>query len=186
MSRTAYKAVEEAGVVGVFRHVDAVVEAVRRAREQGWTALRVYQPVPSHTILAEVAPPEKSPVRFFALWGGVAGTVLGFALASFVGIKMHTYQGLLVGGKPPVSVPAYIIIAFELTVLLGALATLAGFILFSKLPRGENVAGYGPEFSEDRFGVFIPCDANQAEPVMALLREAGAEQVRFEEVYEED
>ncbi|MCL6482056.1 MAG: DUF3341 domain-containing protein [Firmicutes bacterium] len=186
MSRAGYKTVEEAGVIGVFRYVDVVVEAIRLARERGWTALRVYQPVPSHTILAEVAPPEKSPVRFFALWGGIAGTVLGFALASFAGIKMHTYQGLLVGGKPPVSVPAYIIIAFELTVLLGGLATLAGFLLFSRLPRGENVAGYAPEFSEDRFGVFIPCEADQAEQVMALLREAGAEQVRFEEVYEED
>jgi hypothetical protein len=186
MSRAEYKTVEEAGVIGVFRYVDVVVEAIRRAREQGWQALRVYQPVPSHTILAEVAPPEKSPVRFFALWGAIAGTILGFTLASFAGLKMHTYQGLLVGGKPPVSVPAYIIIGFELTVLLGGLATLAGFIIFSKLPRGENVAGYVPEFSEDRFGVFIPCEAGDAEQVMALLRDAGAEEVRFEEVFEED
>ncbi|HEY4717136.1 MAG TPA: quinol:electron acceptor oxidoreductase subunit ActD, partial [bacterium] len=39
-----------------------------------------------------------------------------------------------VGGKPVVSIPAFVIIAFELTILFGALATFFGFLLFSKLP----------------------------------------------------
>jgi hypothetical protein len=179
MSAARAKLLDGSGVVGVFAYVDVAVEAVRRLRERGWDAVRVYAPVPSHALLAEAdAGAKASPMRAFALIGGITGTIAGFALASFAGMKMHTYQGLLVGGKPPVSIPAYLIIGFELTVLIGALATMAGFLINARLPKFRRPVGYDEKFSDDRFGVFVPCDAEYVEAVTELLSAAGAEEVR--------
>ena len=69
---------------------------------------------------------------------------------------------LLVGGKPIAAVPPYVVIGFELTILLGALSTVAGVILLSAL---KKIAGAGltiPRFSDDRIGIFVPCGADQA------------------------
>lgn len=187
MSGPAPTLLRESGVLGVFAYVDVAVEALRRLRERGWQAVRVHLPVPRHEILEEITPRAASPVRVFSLVGGVAGTAAGFALASWAGMKMHTYQGLLVGGKPPISIPAYVVIGFELTVLIGALATMAGFLLNARLPNWRLMAGrdhvgpgYDAKFSEDRFGIFVPCDPARCEEVKKLLGAAGAEEVRVE------
>ncbi len=181
MSSTGTIMNHQAGVLGIFAHVDVTVEALRRLRERGLPAVRVHAPMPSHTILEEVAPRAISPVRVFALVGGIAGTIAGFALASFTGWKMHTFQGLLVGGKPPISLPAYFIIGFEFTVLFGAAATLLGFLINARLPKWKAVIGYDPRFSDDRFGIFVTCDRRRWDEVRGLLLAAGAEEVRIEE-----
>ncbi len=181
MSAATMPVTKQSGMVGVFAYVDVTAEALRRLREQGWQAVHVYLPVPRHEILEEVGPRAESPVRVFSLVGGVAGTVAGFALASYCGIKMHSYQGLLVGGKPPIAIPAYVVIGFELTVLLGALATAVGFLLNARLPRWKKAPGYDARFTEDRFGIFVPCERAHRGEVKKLLVAVGAEEVRVEE-----
>lgn len=168
------------GVVGVFSYVDVTVEALRRLREAGWPAVRVFLPAPRHEILAEVEGRRISPVRTFSLVGAVTGTIAGFALASYCGVQMHSFQSLMVGGKPAIAIPAYIVIGFELTVLIGAIATLLGFLLNSGLPNWGRAPGYDAKFSDDRFGIFVPCEAPRAEEVKRLLSVAGAEEVRVE------
>lgn len=182
MNAKRSRAINASGVVGIFAYVDVAVEAVRRLRESGWQAVRVYTPVPNHALLEEVGRDAKrSPMRAFALVGGIAGTIAGFGLASFAGLKMHSFQGLLVAGKPPVSIPAYLIVGFELTVLIGALATMAGFLINARLPRWRPAPGYDAKFSDDRFGIFVPCNASRFDEVGKLMRAIGAESVRVEE-----
>ncbi|MGZ8432659.1 MAG: quinol:electron acceptor oxidoreductase subunit ActD, partial [Candidatus Deferrimicrobiaceae bacterium] len=53
---------------------------------------------------------------------------------------------LIVGGKPIVSVPPFLIIAFALTILFGALSTFAGFLLLSRLPSLQGIR------SEEEYG----------------------------------
>jgi hypothetical protein len=181
MSTAATMPISETGVLGIFVYVDVAVEGMRRLRERGWRVVRVHAPVPSHALMEEVEPRAISPVRVFALVGGIAGTLAGFALASFAGWKMHSFQGLLVGGKPPIALPAYFIIGFELTVLIGALATLAGFLINARLPKWRAAGGYDDRFSDDRFGIFVPCDRTRWDEVRGLLTTAGAEEVRIVE-----
>ena len=50
---------------------------------------------------------------------------------------------LVVGGKPIGSIPPYVVIAFELTILLGALSTVAAVALFSIL-MGKRGVAYDP------------------------------------------
>ena len=53
------------------------------------------------------------------------------------------------------------VIAFELTILLGALSTVAAVALFSVL-LGKRGMAYDPRFSDDQIGIFVPAGADQA------------------------
>lgn len=166
------------GVLGIFAHLDTTMEAVRRLEERGRRDVRVVSPVPRHEIL-DALYDRPSPVRLYSLIGGITGTIAGFALAAYAGLMMHRMV-LTVSGKPVLAIPAYFVIGFEVTVLLGALATMAGFLIHSRLPAWWRRVPYDPRFSDDRFGVFISCEQAQAPELEAVLKQAGAEEVRFE------
>ena len=166
---------EVSDVVGIFAHVDATARAVQALKSRGLTDFSVYTPVPVEEI-EEVVEHERpvSPVRFFTLVGGLTGTVTAFALTIWSSLKWD----LVVGGKPVVSIPPFVIIAFELTILLGGLCTLLGLLILGRLPKIGRSAGYDPRFTVDRFGVVVRCPAAMAEAARQCLREAGAEEVR--------
>ena len=69
----------------------------------------------------------------------------------------------LVGGKTIGSIPPYVVIAFELTILLGALSTVAAVALFSIL-MGKRGVPYDPQFSDDKIGIFVPAAQDAARP----------------------
>ncbi len=158
------------GVLGSFVHVDAAVDAIRALKAQGHTDLTVYSPAPNHEIEEALDHPV-SPVRLFTLIGGATGCAAGFAMT----IWMSNNWPLLVGGKPFASIPPYVVIGFELTILLGALSTVAGVILLSFF--GGRKAPYRERFSDDQIGVFVPCRADQAAAVEGLLQRAGSVEV---------
>src|SRR5215467_2779302 len=164
-----------ANVLGVFAHVDTTVAAIRQLRAKGFPDLTVYMPAPVHDIEEEVERVRPlSKVRFFTLIGGLTGTATG----SFLTIWTSHIWGLLTGGKDPVSIPPFIIIAFELTILLGGLSTVLAILVLGRLPKLRPSLTYDPRFTVDRFGVAVTCPAEKADAAGTVLRSAGAEEVR--------
>jgi len=164
-----------ANVLGVFAHVDTTLDAIRRLRAKGFSELTVYTPVPVEEIEEEIEKVRPlSGVRFFTLLGALTGTATGFFLTIWSSMKWE----LITGGKAPVSFPPFIIIAFELTILFGGLATLVAMLLLGKLPKTKPSLTYDPRFTLDRFGVAVACPPETAEQVRSLLTGAGAEEVR--------
>ena len=161
-------------VLASFIHVDAAVEAIRALRARGHRDLVVYSAAPNHEI-EEALDHSVSPVRLFTLIGGLTGCAAGFGMT----IWMSLDWPVLVGGKTIASIPPYVVIAFELTILLGALSTVAAMILFSVLMDKKGVA-YDPRFSDDLIGIFVPVKAEQQGGIEHLLRAAGALEVRHE------
>ena len=159
------------GVLGSFVHVDAATDAIRALKAQGLAELTVYTPAPNHEIEEALDLPV-SPVRLFTLIGGVAGCSAGFGMT----IWMANNWPLLVGGKPTAPIPPYVVIGFELTILLGALSTVAGIIMMSTLGRRKR-ALYREKFSDDQIGVFVACRPDQTAAVEGLLRRAGCQEV---------
>jgi molybdopterin-containing oxidoreductase family membrane subunit len=113
-------------------------------------------------------------VRFFTLVGALTGTATGFFLTIWTSLKWE----LVTGGKAPVSIPPFVIIGFELTILFGGLATLLALLVFGRLPKLRPSPSYDPRFTLDRFGVSVGCPSERAQAVSALLSAAGAEEVR--------
>lgn len=88
---------------------------------------------------------------------------------------------LITGGKPIVSMPTFIVIAFELTILFGALGTLLGLLVIARSPRLRIGPAFDPRFCEDQFGLFVFCTPDQLAFTSHILREAGAVEVRHVE-----
>ncbi|MBM4050904.1 MAG: DUF3341 domain-containing protein, partial [Planctomycetes bacterium] len=132
--------------------------------------LDVLTPVPDEELLAAVAH-RPSPVGFLTLAGGLFGMVFGFAGAAWT----HAQMGLITAGKPVVSIPPFIIVAFEMTVLFGALATLAGVVLLCRLPRPRLSTHYDPRASEDHYVLVVRSSPDRAEAAASILKAAGGE-----------
>jgi hypothetical protein len=160
-----------AGVLASFEHIDAATDAIRALRARGHKDMTVYSSHPNHE-LEEALETPTSPVRLFTLVGGLTGCTAGFAMA----IWMNLDWPLLVGGKPMASVPAFVVLGFELTVLIGALSSVLGVALLALLLRNKGAA-YDPRFSDDRIGIFVPAAGDQARAVEELVRTAGAVEV---------
>ena len=164
-----------ASVLGIFAHVDTTLQAIRELRAKGFADLTVYTPVPVEEIGEEIEHVRPlSKVRLFTVVGGVTGTATGFFLTIWSSLKWE----LVTGGKAPVSIPPFVIIGFELTILFGGIATLIAVFLLGRLPKIRQSATYDPRFTLDRFGIAVACPSDRAQTVSALLSAAGAEEVR--------
>lgn len=162
------------GVLGVFGHLDATVNAVKDLKSKGNEDFTVYSPMPRHELEDAIDRPVSS-VRVYTLVGAIAGCAVG----AWITLYMSLDWPIQVGGKPIASIPPYIVIMFEMTVLFGALNTLLGVALNAlRAARREGTIAYDPRFSNDKFGVFVPCPAAQAAAMESLLKQHGAEEVR--------
>lgn len=164
------------GVLGFFFHVDSSVEAIKDLKKAGFETLTVMSPVPHHEI-EEALGKRESRVRFFTLTGAILGCISGFALTIYTSVVWP----LPTGGKPIVSLPPYAIIAFELTILLGALANLLGLLITGRLPSFFRKKVYDRKFCEDRIGIFVTCEEEKIPVVEEILKTSGAEEVRLEQ-----
>lgn len=161
------------GVVGHFDHYDRFLQAIRTFRESGYDNLRVASPVPHHEI-DEALERRESPVRAFTLAFAILGTIAGL----FLTINTSVSYPLITGGKPIVSMPPYLVIVFEMTIMMGAIGTLLGLLVNARVPRVLIGPAYHPRFSEDQFGLFVFCTPDQIEGASSIFRGAGAVEVR--------
>jgi hypothetical protein len=161
------------GTLGVYDGVDAAAMTIERLRAAGIKRMTVFSPVPSHE-LEHALHAGESPVRLFTLVGGLTGAAAGFAFPTWTSMDWP----LITGGKPIISMVAWTIIAFELTILFGALSTVAGLFINARLPQRRIMQVYDPAFSSDRFGVFVTPPAGREAQVRDIMRENGAAEIR--------
>ena len=161
------------GVMGVFYFVDDAAEAVRALRQAGHHNLSVISPVPHHEI-EQALDQAPSLVRWLTFVGGVLGFTGGLSLCIY---SVLSYP-LVVGGKELVSLPPFMIPAYESMILLGGLTNLLGMLALGRLPQVKLRAPYDPRFSEDRIGIWVPCGGEQAMRVEEMLRGHQAEEVK--------
>src|SRR5688572_4421201 len=136
------------GVLGAFRELDAAVLAIQDLKRQRVGEVTVYSPTPRHE-LDEAIAAGPSPVRRFTLIGGLLGATFGYWIA----IWASDYWPLVVGGKPIASWIPYTIIGFEVMVLVGALSTVYGMFILSRIPKITQTMGFDPRFTSGSFGI---------------------------------
>jgi hypothetical protein len=153
------------GVLASFEYLDSIVDAIHELRKAGYKDLRAYMPYPEHHI-EEALGYDQSPVRVWTLVGGLTGAAAGFGFTIWSSMDWP----LVTGGKPILSVPTSVVIAFELTVLFGALSTLIGVFILSRLPHVKKAVIYDPEFMSGRFGLYVPDEGKGLDDARRILQ----------------
>jgi hypothetical protein len=159
--------------LGLFHTPDAALQAAGRLKNAGFATPELMSPIPIEGV-EEVLGEKKSVIKRFTLFGTIIGGLSGFALAAGTAV-LYVHP---TGGRPIITIPPFLIIAYELTILFGILATVLGFFLSSRLPAiRERV--YVPETAVDKFAVTVTCDNDEHfQQADEILRGAGAEDVR--------
>ncbi len=152
------------GILASFDYLDSTVDAVKELKADGHE-VTVYSSYPEHH-LEDALGYGQSPVRVWTLVGGLTGTATGFAFT----IWTSTDWPLITGGKPLLSIPAYVVIAFEMTILFGALSTVLGMFINSRLPSVKPAVTYDPEFSSGRYGIYVAADGPRLDAARDILR----------------
>jgi hypothetical protein len=132
------------GLLAEFESPEALVTAARRARDSGFTKMDAYTPFPVEE-LSDALGHKRSRVPLVVLIGGLIGGLTGLGLQYWSAVIRYP---MIVGGRPHISWPAWIVVTFESTILFASLFGVLGMILLNRLPEP-----YHPVFNVERFGL---------------------------------
>jgi len=136
---------------------DQVLAATRRAWETGYRRMDAFSPYPVEG-LATALGLKRSPIPAIVFCGGLVGGAVGFLMQYWT---MAVDYPLDIGGRPLNSWPAFMIVTFEMLVLVASLSGLIGFLYLNGLPRPNHPLFNVPEFeraSQDCFFLCIEAD----------------------------
>ncbi len=153
-------------IKAVFNDYKKFINALQLLAKKKKLDLEIFSPMPLSEV-EKLFPQKPSGVRWFAFLGGIVGLAVGF------GFPIYTvlHWPLITGGKPLVTIQAFVIIGFELLILFGAIFTLLGLLFHAKLPR-QNLSHYDPRFSENSFGVIIKAEDSEVDELKNMLKNA--------------
>ena len=132
------------GLLAAFGTADAVLDAARRARAEGFDRIDVFTPFPVEG-MAEVL----SLKRDHRIgWITLAGGLFGFFGMLLVQLFVNWDYPIEVGGRPIFAWPAFFVVDFELMILCAVLFAVVGMFVIIGLPKL-----YHPLFGAPRFGL---------------------------------
>lgn len=185
------------GLLAEFESPGALLDAAEKIRDAGYQKWDTHTPFPVHGIDAAMGiTPTRLPFIVFTF--GFLGCMLGLGLQMWTNASnARTAPGapnfvsgynFHVSGKPDASLPAFIPVTFELTVLLSAFAAVFGMLAMNNLPEHSSPLFATPRFkraTSDRFFVFVGAKDPrfQIEHTEGLLSGAGA--AAIERVYDD-
>ncbi len=155
------------GVVGTFAAAADAAGAIRALRDAGVRDVRAAMPTPFPEVV-EALGRRRSRLGLATFPGAIAGLLAGIGLT----VGTSVAWPLVTGGKPIVSIPPFVIVIFEVTVLIGSITNLVAVVVGGWRGRGFPVV---PGATGNRVGVFAGGEGERAE---RILRERGAEEVR--------
>ena len=166
-------------ITALFDTPDEVIHAAHETSQAGYTRYDVNTPYPVHGMDKAM---KLKPTRLgvFSLAFGILGAVSAVLFMSCVSLVDYP---LIIGGKPFWSWPAFVPVAFEVTVLLVAVLTVVTMIvLFFKFPNNSHPlhdTPYMKRVSSDKFGISIQADDPKfnERDVTAFLKKIGGKEI---------
>jgi hypothetical protein len=163
------------GMAAIFHTEAEIIKAATAVRKMGYTKFDAITPYPVHG-MEEACGVQRSWIPYVAFVMAVVGLASGWALTWWTSAVDWP---LNIGGKPFHSLPAFIPIMFELTILFSALSSVGALLYACGLPR-INPPIVHPDLTCDKFGIFIPNDDtgfNEGK-VEELFRSLGAAEIK--------
>jgi mono/diheme cytochrome c family protein len=173
-------------VTALFDTPDQIMNAAAKVASEGYKKFDVHTPYPVHG-MDDAMQLKPTKLGFFTFFFAALGTVSAFLMIGYmVGIDYKN----IIGGKPFFAIPPSMPIAFELTVLFGAVSTIAlTLFLFNKLPWANNPlidTEYMKRVSSDRYGIIIQSKDPKfnIDEVVKLFESLGSSQVSYVNYFE--
>lgn len=161
--------------VGIFNDEDSLMTAIKNVREAGVKIEEVFSPYAVHGIDGALGY-KMTRLPIAAFFFGLTGTTL--ALTTLFWMMGYDWP-MIIGGKNFASVPPFIPVTFELTVLLAAFGMVFTFFVTSDLKPWAKPRVYDIRCTNDMHVMAIDLDVNSTskEEINRLLNEAGAFEV---------
>jgi hypothetical protein len=166
-------------VSGYYQDDKELIAGIRELQGKGIAISDVRTPFPVHG-LDKVLKYKRSRLPRLGFIAGAIGLVVGLGFQIWV---FTDAWPLNFGGKPFLSIPSFVPVTFELTVLFAAFALVFGFLIRSGLGPGAPTKIYDEEVTNDRFQILIGVQ-NETETAESLqaLEAAGALGVQLIEI----
>ncbi|HBJ38611.1 MAG TPA: hypothetical protein DDZ51_28450, partial [Planctomycetaceae bacterium] len=173
------------GTYAEFDAVDTLLAACRRVRDAGYTKTDAFTPFPVHGIDKALGI-KPTALPWIALACGLMGTTIGLTMQVWMNTFDYPY---IISGKPFFSMPAFIPVSFELTILLASFGAFFGMLALNGLPKFSNPMFSNPRFdrvTDDKFFLFIDAGDSRYNHggVTKLLTDLGGSHVH--DVYDDD
>jgi hypothetical protein len=141
------------GLLAEFDSATAIVSAAREARRAGYVKVDAYTPFPIHE-LDSALQISRTRLPWLVLGGGIAGMLAGFGLEYWASVIEYP---LNVGGRPYASWPAFVVPAYETTILFAAFTAVIAMVLLNGLPQPYHPLFNVPTFSRASADRFFLC-----------------------------
>jgi hypothetical protein len=145
------------GLIGEFGSAEALLQATRRARADGFRCIDAFSPFPVEGMSEVLGLKRDHRIGWITLAGGILGILGMVAIQIFV----NWDYPIEVGGRPIFAWPAFAVVDFEIMILCAVTFAVAGMLIINRLPKLYHPLFGTPRFglaSEDRFFLYI--DAN--------------------------
>jgi hypothetical protein len=141
-----------------------LLQAVRKLRDNKEIITDVLSPFPVHG-LDEALSIKRSRIPVVGFIFGAIGALLAFGFQAWVFTVSYP---LIIGGKPFFSVPTFIPITFEVTVLFAGLSMVAAMLIRSKLKPEIRFEPVEERITDDRFVILV--EAEDEETTLSRIR----------------
>ena len=161
---------------GIYNDEEVMMKAVKEAKDQHLDIMDVFSPFPIHGLDPLLGLAE-SRLHIAGFVYGALGTLTAFGGMSWIFTRDWP---IIFGGKPYWSVPAFIPITFELTVLFASIGMVVSFYTVCGLGPGVTNPSLDDRLTDDKFAVAFNTNGYSEEEVnklKAFFEATGAEEV---------
>jgi hypothetical protein len=142
------------GLLAEFGTADALLDATKRTRREGFQNIDAFSPYPVEGIAEMLA--MKADHRIG--WITLAGAAFGFLGMLAIQLFVNWDYPIEVGNRPLYAWPAFFVVDFELMILCAVLFAVVGMFAIIGLPKLYHPLFGVPRFglaSEDKFFLYI-------------------------------
>lgn len=166
-------------MVGIFEDEEVLLNAIEKIRATGTKIHDVFTPYPIHGI-DDVLGIKRTRLPIAAFMYGCMG--LSFALFMQIYMLWADWP-IIIGGKPHYAFPAFVPVAFEMTVLCTAFGMVGTFFLVSRLRPRFKTDVFDRRSTDDKFVMAIEThEEADRKRLTDLLRQHGASEVNEKEI----
>jgi hypothetical protein len=135
----------------IFDDEKPLLQAVKKLQESNEKIIDVLTPFPVHG-LDKALRMKRTSIPMIGFIFGALGGLLGFIFQAWI---FTIDYPLVFGGKAFLSVPSFIPVTFECTILFAALSMVAAFLIRSRLKPEKEFKPIDERITDDRFVILI-------------------------------